>query len=114
MSERTVQKSLYKVTFYNQDKVYEVYARQVYQSDLYGFVTIESLTFNERNSVVIDPGEEKLKTEFDRVKRFFVPVHAVIRVDEVDKQGVAKISEAGENVAHFPAPVYNPGSGKKS
>ncbi len=98
----------YKITFYNQNKVYEVYARQVYQSDLYGFITIEDLTFNERSNVVIDPGEEKLKSEFNQVKRFFIPVHAVIRIDEVYKQGTAKISEAGENVTHFPAPVYSP------
>ena len=110
------QQNIYKVTFYNQNKVYEVYARQVYQADLYGFVAIEGLTFNEHTSVVIDPGEEKLKAEFEQVKRFFIPVHAVIRVDEVNKQGVAKISEAGGNVAHFPVPAYNPGNdrGEKS
>ena len=107
-------KSIYKVSFYNQSKVYEVYASQVYQSDLYGFVTIEGLVFNERSSVVVDPSEEKLKTEFDQVKRFFVPMHAIIRIDEVDKQGVAKISDAGENIAHFPSHVYSPGDGKGS
>jgi len=39
-------------------------------------------------------------------------VHAVIRIDEVCKQGVAKILEAGENVTHFPAPVYSPRNDK--
>ena len=109
-------KSIYKVSFFNQNKVYEIYAQQVYQSDLYGFITIEGLTFDERSSVVVDPSEEKLKSEFEQVKRFFVPMHAVIRIDEVDKQGAAKISDAGENVAHFPSPMYSPGndSGKKS
>ena len=83
----------------------------------YGFITIEGLAFNERSTVVVDPGEEKLKSEFEQVKRFFVPMHAVIRIDEVDKQGIAKISDAGENVAHFPSSVYTPGSndqGKES
>ena len=98
-------RNIYKVSFYNQSKVYEVYAHQVYQSDLYGFITIEGLVFNERSSIVVDPSEEKLKSEFDQVKRFFVPTHAIIRIDEVDKQGVAKISEAGENVAHFPSSI---------
>ena len=107
-------KSIYKVSFYNQSKVYEVYARKVYQSDLYGFITIEELAFDERSSVVVDPSEEKLKSEFDQVKRFFVPMHAIIRIDEVDKQGVAKISDAGENVAHFPSPMYGPGNDKGS
>ena len=105
-------RNIYKVSFYNQSKVYEVYAHQVYQSDLYGFITIEGLVFNERSSIVVDPSEEKLKSEFDQVKRFFVPTHAIIRIDEVDKQGVAKISEAGENVAHFSSSIYSPGSDK--
>jgi len=100
-------KNIFKVSFYNQGNVYEVYASKVYQSDLHGFITIEELKFNERSSVVVDPGEEKLKTEFEQVKRFFVPMHAIIRIDEVQKQGVAKISEAGENVAHFPSHIYD-------
>lgn len=105
-------KNIFKISFYNQGNVYEVYARKVYQSDIYGFITIEELKFDERSSVVVDPGEEKLKTEFEQVKRFFVPMHAVIRIDEVEKQGVAKISEAGENIAHFPSHIYSSGSDK--
>ncbi len=100
-------KNIFKVSFYNQSNVYEVYARKVYQSDLHGFITIEELKFHERSSVVVDPGEEKLKTEFEQVKRFFVPMHAIIRIDEVEKQGVAKISEAGENIAQFPSHIYD-------
>ena len=110
-------KPLYKISFYNLNKVYEIYASQVYQSDLYGFITIEGLAFDERTTVVVDPSEEKLKSEFEQVKRFFVPMHSIIRIDEVDKRGTAKISDAGENVAPFPSSVYSPGSndqGKKS
>jgi len=105
-------KNIYKVSFYNQSNVYEVYAAKVYQSDLYGFITIEELAFDERSSIVVDPSEEKLKSEFEQVKRFFVPTHAIIRIDEVEKQGVAKISDIGENVTHFPSSIYNPGNDK--
>lgn len=105
-------KNIFKVSFYNQGNVYEVYASKVYQSDLYGFITIEELKFDERTSVVVDPSEEKLKTEFDQVKRFFVPMHAIIRIDEVQKQGVAKISVAGENIAQFPTHLYNANNDK--
>lgn len=100
-------KNIFKVSFYNQGNVYEVYANKVYQADLHGFITIEELKFHERTSVVVDPGEEKLKTEFDQVKRFFVPMHSIIRIDEVEKQGVAKISAAGEKIAQFPSHIYN-------
>lgn len=105
-------KNIFKVSFYNQSNVYEIYASKVYQSDLHGFITIEELKFHERTSVVVDPGEEKLKSEFEQVKRFFVPMHAIIRIDEVEKQGVAKISEAGKNIAHFPSHVYNASNDK--
>jgi len=96
---------LYKVSFINQDKVYEVFAKQVYESDLYGFLAIEEIVFGTQSEVVVDPSEEKLKAEFESVKRSFVPFHAVIRIDEVKKQGVSKIKnyEAGNNIASFPS-----------
>jgi len=86
-------KQLYKVIFYNKDKVYEVFARQIYQSELYGFIEIEEIVFGERNQLVVDPNEEKLKTEFDSVVRSYVPLHAIVRIDEVEKEGVAKMSD---------------------
>lgn len=102
-------KRLFKVTFVNQGQVYEVFARQVYQAELYGFVVIEELVFGERSTVVVDPSEERLQSEFEGVKRSFVPMHAIIRIDEVEKEGISKISELGDNVTSFPGPIYTPG-----
>ena len=92
---------IYKVTFLNQGKVYEVFVKQVYQSDLYGFIEIEDYVFNERSQVLVDPSEERLKTEFTGLRRSFIPMQAVIRIDEVEKSGVSKISN-GDNVSPFP------------
>ena len=36
---------MYKVIFHNGGQVYEVFARQIYQSDMWGFVEIEELGF---------------------------------------------------------------------
>lgn len=97
-------KCMYRVIFQNQGKVYEVYAKRVTQGDLYGFIAVEGITFGEKSSVVIDPGEERLKAEFEGVQLTHVPMHAVIRIDEVAKQGVAKIVSLGgkaEDVASF-------------
>ena len=55
---------IYKVIFHNGGQVYEVFVRQIYQSDMWGFVEIEELVFGERSQIVVDPGEEKLKNEF--------------------------------------------------
>jgi len=107
-------KTLYKVIFMSQGQVYEIYARSVGHGDMFGFIAIEELVFGERTSLVVDPTEERIKSEFENVRRTFLPLHTVIRIDEVDKQGASKISEfKGGNVAQFPMPVYTPGDGNK-
>lgn len=107
-------KPIYKVIFVNQDKVYEVFCHQIYQSDLYGFVEIEQLIFGERSQLLVDPGEEKLKSEFTGVERSYIPMHAIIRIDEVDREGVAKIKDNPTgNIRAFPSPVTpSPKSGE--
>jgi len=100
-------KHIYKVLFLNQGQIYEVYAREIYQSDLYGFIEVEDYVFGDRTKVVIDPAQDRLRTEFEGVQRSFIPMHSVIRIDEVEKEGVAKISDSrgGSNVATFPLPM---------
>lgn len=106
MSEESEDNTIYKVLFHNQGQVYEVYARGVYQSEMYGFVEVEEYVFGNRTKVVIDPGEDKLRSEFEGVQRSYIPMHNVIRIDEVEKEGVAKITDSrGENVTAFPMPA---------
>ncbi len=103
-------KRLYKVIFLNQGQVYEVYAKSVGHGDLFGFVAVEALVFGERTTVVVDPSEEKIKGEFENVRRSYIPLHSIVRIDEVDKQGTSKVSKfEGGNVAQFPVPIYTPG-----
>ena len=98
---------LFKVIFLNQGQVFEMYAKQIYQSDLWGFLEVEEFVFGERTQVVVDPSEEKLKAQFDGVVRSFVPMHAIVRIDEVERVGAVKISEArpAGNVMPFPMPM---------
>lgn len=108
-------KSLYKIIFMSQGQVYEIYARHVEHGAMFGFVEVEQLVFGERTTVVVDPSEEKIKSEFANVRRTYLPMHSIIRIDEVDKQGASKISKVeGSNVAQFPMPIYTPGDGGKS
>ena len=99
---------IFRIMFVNQGKIYEIYARKVSHGELFGFIEVEELLFGERSSVVLDPSEERIKGEFEGVKRTFLPMHSVLRVDEVKKHGVSKITalEAGANVAQFPMPLY--------
>lgn len=109
-------KPLYRIQFINQGKIYEIYAREVSHgashAGLFGFVEIAGFVFGKRTEVVIDPSEEKLQAEFEGVKRTFIPLQAVIRIDEVAKEGTPKISEAGSNVTPFPVSYY-PGGDKQ-
>ena len=99
---------IFKVLFLNQGKVYELYAKKVTHGSLFGFIEVEDIVFGERSSVVVDPNEERIKTEFAGVKRSYLPLHSVLRIDEVRKQGVSKISTLeGANVAQFPVPLYS-------
>ena len=102
--------NIYKVVFLNQGQIYEVYAHNIYQSDLWGFIEVEDYIFGSRSQMVIDPGEDKLRTEFEGVQRSFIPVNAVIRIDEVEKEGVAKVTDTnGTNVTPFPMPMPRDG-----
>ena len=109
MAERRV----YRVSFIQQGEIYEVYAKQVTQGNLFGFIELEGLLFGERSEVLVDPSQEKLESEFKDVERTYVPMHAVLRIDEVAKEGVSRITKPeGEaaNVTTFPGPIYTPTS----
>lgn len=104
---------LYRISFMNQGQVYEIYARAISHASLLGFVEIEQLVFGEKTQVIVDPSEERLKTEFEDVERTYIPVHAVLRIDQVSRSGHARIRAVqGDNPKVTPFPVFTPGGGK--
>ena len=108
-------KRIYRVTFRNDTEIYEVYCQKVGPGDLFGFIEIEGFLFGQRSTLVVDPSEEKLKIEFAGVERTLVPLHAVIRIDAVDKSGSSKVhsvSTKGSKVTSLPTPIYTPGKPK--
>lgn len=108
---------IYKVIFMNQNQIFEVYAKQIYQSDLYGFVEVEEYIFGERTQIVVDPAEEKLKSEFAGVTRSYIPMHAIVRIDEVEKEGTVRIRDASgapAKIMTLPLPGLRPQFGAGS
>lgn len=107
-------KSIYKIQFHNNGQLYELYAHEVTQSNMYAFIEVADIIFGERSNLLVDPSEEKLKAEFGQVKRTYVPIQAVIRIDEVEKEGINKILDSNlsggkeGNVSAFPAPPFKP------
>jgi hypothetical protein len=100
--------TIFRVSFISQGEVYEVYARNVSQGGLFGFIEIEELVFGERSKLLIDSSEERLKTEFEGVRRTYVPLHSVLRVDEVEKAGRGRITSGEGKVASFPMAIMPP------
>lgn len=82
--------------------------RELCQGSLFGFIEIGDFVWDNHTSVVVDPSHEKLKDEFADVTTTYIPMHNVLRIDEVKKQGTAKISELSDKVTAFPSPIYTP------
>jgi len=108
MSANSKSTPIYRVIFQNNNQIFEIYAKQIYQSDIWGFLEVEEFIFGERTQVVIDPSEEKLKTQFEGVTRSYLPLHSILRIDEVLQTGAAKIKplkgETGR-IINFPPPI---------
>ncbi len=104
--------TIYRISFFSKGEVYEIFARHVGQGGIFGFIEVEDLLFGERTKIVIDSSEERLKTEFEGVRRTHIPLHAVLRIDEVAKAGRGRITATDGKVADFPI-TYVP-QGKKS
>ena len=103
---------IYRIIYYNQDNIYELYAKSLTESNLFGFLEISELIFDARSDLVVDPSEERLKAEFSDVNRIYIPAHSVIRIDEVAKEGIAKakpIDTHKTNVSPFPGGVIRRG-----
>ncbi len=102
---------VYRLTFFNQGKVYEIHARSVTQGELLGFIEVNEPVFGERSRLIVDSGEEALRKEFEGVTRFFLPIHSVLRIDVVERPGPGRIRdrENGDaKVAPFPMPLFGP------
>lgn len=101
-------KPLYKVTFHNHGKVYELYAHRVASGALWGFTEIGELVFDVHEGVVVDPTEERLRDEFGGTRVLHLPMQSIVRIEEVEKKGQAAIRDAATGeavVTPFPMPA---------
>ena len=98
---------LYKVTFLNHGRIYELYARHVVSGNLWGFTEVSELVFDVNDGIVIDPTEERLRDEFGDTRMLHLPMQSIIRIEEVESKGQSVIRDAatGEKVVTpFPMP----------
>lgn len=84
-------KQLYRISYRHHDEIYEIYAKHIEDSDMFGFIEVEDLVFGESSSDTLEPAEKRFRDEFTDVKTTFLPSHNIIRIDLVEKLGPAKI-----------------------
>ena len=58
-------KTLYKVVFLNNGKVYELFANNVVSSGLWGFVEVSGLVFETSDGLVVDPWGNRFRVMID-------------------------------------------------
>ncbi|MDR5905704.1 MULTISPECIES: DUF1820 family protein [Halomonadaceae] len=101
-------KPIYRVVFHNQGEIWELYAREIFQSDLWGFIEVEAFVFEDANKLVVDPSSDKLRRIFEGVSRSYIPLNAIVRIDEVEREGTPKAVKAEGKVTEFPRPMSWP------
>ena len=84
---------IFRVQFVSQDKVFEVFAEANLLQRPVWIHRSRRVRDLRTQWALVDPSEEKLKAEFQGVKRSYIPMHAVIRIDEVEDSGPARIRD---------------------
>lgn len=103
-----VPKPIYRVVFHQQGEVWELYVREIFQSDLWGFIEIETFVFEDASKLVVDPNTDKLRRTFEGVSRSYLPLNAIVRIDEVEREGPPRALKSEGRVAEFPRPFSPP------
>jgi hypothetical protein len=101
-------KPIYRVVFHQQGEVWELYAREIFQSDLWGFIEVEEFVFDDASKLVVDPSADKLRRTFEGVIRSYLPLNAIVRIDEVEREGTPRAVKSDGRVAEFPRPFAPP------
>ena len=104
-------KKLYKIVFLNHGKVYELYARGIGSSELWGFTCVSDLEFAARDGMLVDPTEERLRDEFANTRSLHLPMQSIVRIEEVATRGPAAIrdGQSGEKIVTLPLPPQRQG-----
>lgn len=104
-------KTLYRINYITNSEVYELYAKAISSNELLGFISLLDLVFEVNSGVVIDPIEERLKTEFSDVRCLHIPIQNVLKIEEVEQKKSCKIKALKTHTKTSTMP-QQPGSNK--
>lgn len=89
--------SLYRVIFQSQGEHCELYAVRVTQGHLAAFLEVEQISFAERDPA--NPVQERLRHALARVKRSYIPLQNISRIDEVPHETWTLAENNGGKIA---------------
>ncbi len=79
-----MKKKLYKIHFLDEGKNKNiVYANKVNPSSFLGLIELSDIVFLDTSEILITPDDDKIRKEFQDVERTFLPINAIIRIDEI-------------------------------
>ena len=109
--------SVFRVVYQVQGQKKILYARYISEESLMGFIEAEALlTAADKKDLPESLDIENLNAEFESVARTYLPMHAIIRIDELIKENEAMKSTENTscNVSHFPSKKTSSDDGAKS
>ncbi|MEW5692596.1 MAG: DUF1820 family protein [Candidatus Hydrogenedentota bacterium] len=63
---------------------YEIHAKKIENSTLFGFIELSEFVYPQKKNIIIEPGSDRIEKEFKDVKRTYIPIKDVIRIDEYE------------------------------
>ena len=85
-------KKLYKITFLDDNKNHiTLYAHNIEQSDMIGFLEIYDFEFPRVSEIILTPGEDAAHELLKSTKRLILPLGLIIRIEELQEEKHAEI-----------------------
>jgi len=94
---------LYKVKFVQQDAVVELVAKYISEESLMGFIEIEDIVFSGSGEAHCT--DDKYRHEFAGLNRCYLPLHTLLRIDELSSSTdvlIGEVEAKKDNVRRFP------------
>jgi hypothetical protein len=89
----------FRIIFKCGTEIIEIYANQVFQSELWGFLEVESFIVEASDDSI----NNKVKKDFTGIKRSYIPITSIVRIDELEqRESSKKPIKSGSNIKPFP------------
>ena len=89
------EKPIYRILFVEQEEVKEIYAQYISEETLVGFIEADT---------ILNQGSRKPALSPNQVRRCYIPLHTILRIDEIITEKTVK----EDNISHLPHAFKKP------